>query len=156
MTTLDPGQYRIRFTTSESDAESSTAEGTLFLRAVEPRALGRTGWARETFVGHMDVDLESIGAVLLGPVDSDDPDAPGVVVVEPTNDEEPMRLSLGSGRNRRDLRVLDGRDTRVKLTRVSHRAFEGTWRSRRGAGPGVAFGTFEAQFLDQPPPENPR
>lgn len=80
--------------------------------------------------GTTDIDLEAVGAIVLGDLGSDDPTSPGVSVIEQTAAEGvTITIRLGSSANQRGVIRFDGGYTALTVTAIGDGAFGGTWAS---------------------------
>jgi hypothetical protein len=84
--------------------------------------------------GSAELDLAAIDAVRVGSISSNDPAAPGVLVIErheragqPPRAE--ITLRLGSEANRRDRQRVDGGYTALRVRELGPSGFSGTWAS---------------------------
>lgn len=134
------GAYHLTLATSGTPPTSSN--GTLTLE-VMPEALQEMGQARTPLGGSTDVDVEAVGALRLGDLGSDDPSAPGVLVIE--TDGPSIILRLGSEPNRRDQVAFDGGYTVLTVHQVGADGFDGSWSS--GSGVVVNEGYFCARGI---------
>jgi hypothetical protein len=76
------------------------------------------------------VNVEGVGAVRVGSLSSQDPAAPGVLVIESeTTTGRSILLRLGSEANRRDLVRFDGGYAVLNVLEISEASFGGTWTS---------------------------
>lgn len=132
------GAYRLTLATSGTPPVSS--EGMLTLEVL-PEALQELGRARTPLGGSTDVDVEAVGALRLGDLGSNDPAAPGVLVIE--TDGPSIILRLGSEPNRRDQVAFDGGYTVLTVHQIGADGFDGSWRS--GSGVVVKEGYFCAR-----------
>jgi len=80
--------------------------------------------------GSTDVNIESVGAVRVGTLSSQDPASPGVLVIESETGAAPsILLRLGSDANRRDLVRFDGGYTVLNVEEITAESFGGIWSS---------------------------
>jgi hypothetical protein len=106
-----------------------TVTGTLVLgeRAADMRDADGASTPLE---GTLQIDLAAVGAQPVTGLESDDPAAPGVLVLERGSDAEPaITLRLGSTANRVDERAIDAAYTVLDLRRIGDGGFFGVWRS---------------------------
>jgi hypothetical protein len=95
--------------------------------------------------GWIDVDVSAVGAIVPGDSQSQDPEAPGVAVLESRmGDQQPnILLRLGSEANRRGQVSFDGAFTVLRVTEIALDGFRGRWNSgvgvRRSEGLFCAF-----------------
>jgi hypothetical protein len=127
---------------------SRTAEGSLTLFAqVEPlrqfsgSAGGPIPGVTSPLFGSTDVDVEAVGAVRVGSLSSEDPESPGVLVIESETGASPsILIRLGSDANRRNVVRFDGGYTVLTVVEITAESFGGTWSS--GAQGPAAEGFF--------------
>ena len=80
--------------------------------------------------GTTDVRVRGVGALPVGDLSSDDPAAPGVLVIESeTVAGRSTMLRFGSDANRRDMSRFDGGFTVLNVLQVGDETFTGTWSS---------------------------
>jgi hypothetical protein len=80
--------------------------------------------------GTTDVSVAAVGALSVGDLSSDDPDAPGVLVIESdAGGGKSTMLRFGSDANRRDMTRFDGGFTVLNVHQVGDGTFSGTWSS---------------------------
>ena len=85
--------------------------------------------------GFTDLDPRSVGAHRVGDPGSEDPAAPGVLVLERSEyGRRIITLRLGSDANRRDLVRYDGDYTALRVHKIDEDGFSGSWRSGGGSG----------------------
>ena len=84
--------------------------------------------------GWIDVDVGTVGAVVPGDATSEDPEAPGVALLESRmGDRAPdILLRLGSEANRRGQVRFDGAFTVMRVTEADAEGFRGRWNSGVG------------------------
>ena len=126
----------------ESAGKSSTVSGSLRLH---PSASGAFAPASDPLRGATDVDLRAVGAQRVGDPASEDPAAPGVLVLESRVNGAPrILLRLGSEANRPDQLLFDGGYTVLDVGEITAAGFAGAWRSaaehRSAAGHFCAVG----------------
>ena len=82
----------------------------------QPEGLESLGSASAPLYGFTDVDIKAVGAYRVGSLASEDPQAPGVLVLEGNYaGERSILLRLGSIANQRDLRRYDGAYTVLEV-----------------------------------------
>ncbi len=85
------------------------------------------------FHGSADVDVTEVGALPLGTAASDDPQQPGVLVVQDNAGDARSPRSLvmrvGSAANRRNETPFDGGYTALRVRYVSQDSILGSWAS---------------------------
>ena len=113
------------------DADGRSVQGSLTLHEQEAslRVLG--GSSSAPLYGTAVVDVEGVGAHRIGDLSSDDPAAPGVLVIESVGPDGTANilLRLGSQANRRDVTPFDGGYAVLEVRELSDDGFAGTWRS---------------------------
>ena len=93
--------------------------------------------------GFTDIDPVSVGAHRVGDPGSEDPAAPGVLVLERSEyGRRIITLRLGSDANRKDLVRYDGEYTVLSVNSIDEDGFAGSWRSGGGLGFTVTTGCF--------------
>ena len=123
------GNYRLTLVKPSFGADGRSAQGTLTLRK-SPEGLDSLGSASTPLYGFTDVDIKVIGAHRVGSLLSEDPQAPGVLVLEGNyTGERSILLRLGSTANQRDLKRYDGAYTVLEVHKISVSGFAGSWRS---------------------------
>ncbi len=96
-------------------------------RPAEMQAQGEWG---TPLAGTLEVELAEIGAQRVGDISSDDPDAPGVLVLEGAGaDGWSILLRLGSDANRTDITPIDAAYTVLSVQRLYEDGFTGVWWS---------------------------
>lgn len=88
-------------------------------------------------IGSATLDLDAVGAALVGSLESRDPIAPGVLVVRRPHD---VTLRLGADANRRGEVRFDGAFAALFVQKITASGFRGSWRS--GGAEHVAEGYF--------------
>lgn len=105
------------------------AEGLLTLRD-QPPGLRELAGSSTPLNGFTDLDLEEVSAQRVGDPASDDPSAPGALVIEADGREgRSILIRLGSQANRRDQVAFDGAYTVFRVHRIDGDAFAGSWES---------------------------
>lgn len=121
----------------ETDDPPRTAQGSLSL-LIQPepfrRFVGSTGdpipGVTSPLFGSTNLNVEDVGAVQIGDLSSEDPEYPGVLVIESETGTGPnILLRFGSDANRRDLVRFDGGYTVLNVVEITEGAFGGTWSS---------------------------
>jgi hypothetical protein len=126
-TTLDgrAGVYRLEMI--NEDGERRTA-GTLTLVA-QLDSMRTVGEATSTLYGSTTARPADVGAPAVGGLESLDPAAPGVLVLEGNGDGgRSVLLRLGSGLNRRDVTYFDAASVVLEVRHVDADGFAGNWR----------------------------
>jgi len=148
------GEYRIRLVATDGRRSGASADGSVRLRPAEDslRRPAPVLGIRDSFTvlplrGAAKLDAASLGATIPGDAASDDPMAPGVLVIErrPRQAHEPVSilLRLGADANRREAVRFDGGFLALTVRRMDRAGFAGTWAS--GAGGTDAAGYFCAE-----------
>ena len=123
------GSYRLTLVKPSFGADGRSAQGTLTLLDA-PEGLDSLGSASTPLYGFTDVDIKAVGAHRVGSLLSEDPQAPGVLVLEGNyTGERSILLRLGSTVNQRDLIRYDGAYTVLEVHEISAEGFAGSWRS---------------------------
>ena len=131
------GDYRLTMVEEVDGAPARTAEGSLVLRTqvealrqFEGTAGGLIPGVTSPLYGTTDLNVENGGAVRVGDLSSQDPAAPGVLVIESETGASPsLLLRFGSTANRRDLVRFDGGYTVLTVVEIGDGWFAGTWSS---------------------------
>jgi hypothetical protein len=143
------GDYRLHITATAGSSAGRWTEAALRLRPRDDSArvvvvLGiRDTSSSLPLSGTTDLDPAALGAVQTGSLTAEDPEAPGVLVIEhhparPDAGAEIM-LRLGAGANRRGVVRYDGGYFALTVRSMGPGGFEGTWSSGVG-GAGVGGG----------------
>ena len=127
------GNYTLRLVATSGGKRGATSAGTVRLMAHDsarkhvqlPDGTTSTTYTFPLY-GTAEVDLGSVGAIAPGEIGSDDPAAPGVLVIESSSG---VLLRLGSEANRTGVRRFDGAYTALQVQQVTDKGFAGTWRS---------------------------
>jgi hypothetical protein len=101
--------------------------------------------------GSTDIDLQAILAVEVGALDSEDPLAPGVLVLERPVERDggtamEITVRLGSEANRRGMTRFDGGYTALFVRQASTGGFAGNWAS--GVTGQLSSGHFCASMVE--------
>ncbi len=130
------GNYRLTLVAESGDQEGSDAIAELVLERNTPEArlMGEDlpMAATAPLFGWTDVDLAEVGAQKMGNLASEDPMAPGVLVLQqPRQVGAPsVMIRLGSIANQRDRTAFDGGYTALTVVWAeSSGGFGGTWAS---------------------------
>ena len=109
--------------------DAHSAQGTLTLRQ-QPSGLDSLGSAATPLYGFTNVNLRAVGAYEVGDPDSEDPQAPGVLVLESSQTgTRRILLRFGADANRRDDMLFDGAYTVLEVREIAADGFAGNWRS---------------------------
>jgi len=146
-----PGDYHLHLTATSGPAAGRSADATLRLRPMADSAartvvvLGiRDTTSSFPLVGTSDLDPAAVGAVGTGSLAAEDPDAPGVLLIErhSPHAEAPaeIMLRLGAEANRRGVVRYDGGYFALNVRTIGGAGFAGTWSS--GGGGAGAEGYF--------------
>lgn len=150
------GDYRLHLTATSGANADRSVDGALRLRPMDdsmPREVVVLG-VRDTtssfpLSGTTDLDPAALGAVRTGSLAAEDPQAPGVLVIErhpPRQDAATeIMLRLGADANRRGVVRYDGGYFALSVRSITPEGFAGTWSSG-GAG-STAEGYFCAERL---------
>ena len=123
------GQYRLTLIEVVNGTDARSAQGTLTLRQ-QPSGLDSLGSAATPLYGFTDVNLRAVGAYEVGDPDSEDPQAPGVLILESDRDgARRILLRFGADANRRDDMLFDGAYTVLEVREIAADGFAGAWRS---------------------------
>ena len=123
------GQYRLTLVEVVNGTDARSAQGTLTLRQ-QPSELDSLGNAATPLYGFTDTNLRAVGAYEVGTPASEDPQAPGVLILESDRDgARRILLRLGADANRRDDALFDGAYTVLEVHEIAADGFAGNWRS---------------------------
>ncbi len=123
------GQYQLTLVEVVNSTDARSAQGTLTLRS-QPSKLDSQGNTATPLYGFTDVNLRAVGAYEVGDPASEDPQAPGVLVLESDRaDTRRILLRLGADANRRDDALFDGAYTVLEVREIAADGFAGNWRS---------------------------
>lgn len=133
------GEYSLVMVATSGDSAGRSASGTMQLRVqseelqVPPLGSADAG-TRMLMYGSTDLDLRTILAVEVGALDSEDPLAPGVLVLERAveldgGSSKEITVRLGSEANRRGVTRFDGGYTALFVRQASTGGFAGNWAS---------------------------
>jgi len=121
------GTYRLTLVGRSPDGGRRAASGSLRLW---PSALKAFAPATNPLRGATDLKLRAVGAVPVGDPGSENPAAPGVLVLESLQDGAPrILLRLGSHANRPGEALFDGGHTVLEVREIGASGFAGEWRS---------------------------
>jgi len=131
------GEYRLTMIEQVDGSPARTTEGALTLlaqveslRQFAGSAGGSIPGVTSPLFGSTDVNVEGVGAVRVGSLSSEDPESPGVLVIESeTGTGLSILLRLGSDANRRDLVRFDGGYAVLTVVEITEESFNGTWSS---------------------------
>jgi len=127
------GDYRLTLVATRGPRAGRMAEGRLSL-VPQDTALqllfqldgSVDSTARMPLIGSTNLDLDAVGAVRLGALDSRDPRSPGVAVLETPG---AIVLRLGADANRRGVVRFDGGYTALYVRATGAAGFAGGWAS---------------------------
>jgi len=123
------GGYTVTMVGVAADGSTTTSVGTLTLLDQVPGLLEMSS-VRTPLYGTIDIDVAAVGALPVGDLSSDDPQAPGVLVMESSAENvPPIRLRFGSEANQREVVRFDGGFTVLTVTELANGGFSGIWRS---------------------------
>ena len=150
------GTYRLTMVATSGDSAGRSATGqlqlTLMPDSLQNPVIGSAeGGARMPMYGSTDIGLAPIGAVEVGNLTSQDPTAPGVLVLQRPVDaaggsSTEITVRLGSEANRRGVTRFDGGYTALFVRQASTTGFAGSWAS--GVTGRKSNGHFCAEKLD--------
>lgn len=123
------GAYQLTLVGGRSGGKLPEARGTLVLM---PSTFGPDAFSPSSspLSGATDVDLRAVGAFPPGDAGSQDPAAPGVLVLESRDGDTPrILLRLGADANRPDSPLFDGSYAVLEVRRITASGFAGIWRS---------------------------
>jgi hypothetical protein len=150
------GDYRLHLTATSGASAGRWMDGALRLQPVdnstrrEVVVLGvRDTTSSFPLSGTSDLDPTALGAVRTGSLAAEDPEAPGVLVIERrpprVNAGTEIMLRLGADANRRGVVRYDGGYFALNVQSITAEGFAGTWSS---GGAGIAAeGYFCAERL---------
>ncbi len=120
------GRYRL---TMVAAGDGTSVDGSLTLVARPPGMLVQSG-AETPLSGGVDISLTQVGAQPVRELLSDDPAAPGVLVLESDGTSgRSVLLRFGSESNRIDRQAVDAAFTVLDVQRIEDGGFFGVWRS---------------------------
>jgi hypothetical protein len=120
------GRYRIVLA---GEGGGTSVEGALSLQARPQDMLGR-GDVRTPLSGSIDIELARVGAQPVRELETEDPAAPGVLVLESDGAAgRSVLLRLGSESNRTDRQAVDAAFAVLDVNHVADEGFFGVWRS---------------------------
>ena len=123
------GPYRLTLVEVVDGTDARSAQGTLTLHQ-QPPGLDSLGPASTPLYGFTDVNLRTVGAHRVGDPASENPQAPGVLVLESDRGgKRRILLRLGADANRRDTALFDGAYTVLEVHKIDADGFAGRWRS---------------------------
>ena len=131
------GDYKLIMVEEVDGSPARRADGSLALFAQLDSFRRFAGSAGATIpgvasplFGSTDLGVERVGAVRVGDLSSEDPAAPGVLVIESETGSTPsILLRFGSYANRRDIVRFDGGYTVLTVVEITAEAFGGIWSS---------------------------
>lgn len=126
----EPRTYRLVVVRGDVAERPSWAEGELRL-VPRPADLRRLADWRTPLQGVAEIEIERVGALRVGSLTSEDPAAPGVLVLRSPDPEPELILRFGSAANRADRTAFDEAFTVLRVTRIDEGGFAGSWRSGR-------------------------
>lgn len=122
------GRYRL-IMRQDTDDGTRSAEGTLSLWP-RPEGSQALEGASTPLMGSAAINLDAAGAVAVRELGSEDPSAPGILVIEREAAGRPsVLLRLGSESNQQGVSTFDGAYTVLAVTRIDDNGFVGSWRS---------------------------
>lgn len=120
-------EYRLAMFRGDATSRPAWVAGTLKLEP-RPADLRRLNDWSVPLQGTADIDVAQVGAHDTGALDSEDPSAPGVLVLR-SGAEPLILLRLGAAANRSDETAFDGAFTVLTVRSVDEEGFRGSWRS---------------------------
>lgn len=151
------GEYRLVMVATSGDSAGRSVSGTmrLMMQSEELQAppMGSADdGTRMLMYGSTDIDLRTILAVEVGVLDSEDPIAPGVLVLERKVERDggtstEITVRLGSEANRRGMTRFDGGYTALFVRQTGTRGFAGNWAA--GVTGQLSAGHFCASMVDE-------
>jgi hypothetical protein len=129
------GRYVLTLIATGGARTGRTATGLLTLLP-QDSALVAAERASQPLRGATDIALDSVGAVRMGDLATDDPAAPGVGVYEqraPGTNLPTVVVRLGSGSNARGPQPFDAGHTTLYVRRITRDGFAGGWASSAGS-----------------------
>ncbi len=136
------GRYHLVLVADTGGTDRRTVSGQLTLRrqTLDPESSRDTS---TPLFGFTDLDPRSVGAHRVGDPGSEDPSAPGVLVLERSEyGRRGITMRLGSDANRKDLVRYDGAYMALRVHRIDEDGFAGSWRSGGGLDLSVTTGYF--------------
>jgi hypothetical protein len=130
------GNFRIRLVATAGPQAGKSTVGRLQLQpydsSLRPVTIAGIRDTASSYVlyGTADLDLEAVGAVRPGELDSADPLQPGLLVIERKGR---ITIRLGSEANRRDVVRYDGGYTALRVAEGRTDRFAGSWSSGLGS-----------------------
>ena len=121
-------EYRLVLVRGDADGRPAWASGRLSLEPRAPEYRQVRDWTAP-LQGTTDVDVARVGAHDTGALDSEDPQAPGVLVLQSAGTDPMILLRLGASANRTDQTAFDGAFTVLTVRMVDDDGFAGSWRS---------------------------
>jgi hypothetical protein len=128
------GEYRLTMVEQVGRSPSRTTTGSLTLLAQVKSLRQFSGSAGSSIPGVTSPLFGStdvyVGAVRVGSLLSEDPESPGVLVIESETGAGPsILMRLESDANRRDLVPFDGGYAVLTVVEITEESFSGTWSS---------------------------
>lgn len=129
------GEYALTMIASGEVGQEASGRLSLHMQQGEFRQMPGVGGTMLADVtvplyGTSNIDLDAVGAIKLGDLESDDPSSPGVLVLEQkTADANNITIRMGSFANQRGVVRFDGGFTALTVTTVGEGTFGGTWAS---------------------------
>jgi hypothetical protein len=151
------GSYRLSLTAESGLRTGTSAEGRLALLSRGDSAAAPVvvlgvpdSSVTHPLAGTLELDPAAVGAVATGDLQSTDPAAPGVLVIERRRADAPVEITLrlGADANRGGKERFDGGYFALTVRRLGPKGFAGTWASGGAivpSGSGGARGTFCAR-----------
>lgn len=121
-------EYRLVMVRGDATSRPAWVAGRLSLEP-RPADLRRVREWTAPLQGTTDIDMARVGAYQAGALDSDDPRAPGVLVLRLDGAEPTLLLRLGAAANRTDETAFDAAFTVLTVRAIDDGGFSGSWRS---------------------------
>ncbi len=134
------GEYRLTLVATSGDSAGKQTSGVLRLvrqsdDLLKPDAGSMDVATEMPLIGTVEVDLGAVYAIEVGALDSQDPVAPGVLVLERPYEKETggpgteVTIRFGAEANRRGITRFDGGYTALFVLQAGPNGFSGNWAS---------------------------
>lgn len=134
------GDYRLTLVATSGDSAGKQTSGALRLVPQtddfrKPEAGSMDVATEMPLIGTVDIDLAAVYAVEVGALDSEDPAAPGVLMLERSYEKQTgdpgteVTIRFGADANRRGITRFDGGYTALFVLQRSPNGFAGNWAS---------------------------
>lgn len=121
-------EYHLVMIRGDAQGRPAWVDGSLTLEPRPRELLQVRDWATP-LQGTADLDVARVGAHDTGALDSEDPQAPGVLVLRSSGSDPMILLRLGAAANRSDQTPFDGAFTVLTVHAIDGDGFVGSWRS---------------------------